>query len=133
MFNFTRNRTIQSAMESGMPQMGHVLDGWEVPLTLVKIIQDVSDGELVYSEIRYNFMGVWQPLRTEQLLLKPEGERSWTWIQLHVKSNADVALETADKVIFRNELFKVIEKKDYTLNGYIEYQLCKDYVNEQTN
>ena len=129
----SRNRTIQSMMSSGMPQMGHVLDGWEVPLTLVKIIQDVTDGELVYSEIRYNFMGVWQPLRTEQLQLKPEGQRSWQWIQLHVKSNVDLALETADKVIFRNELFKVIEKKDYTLNGYIEYQLCKDYINEQTN
>ena len=133
-FNFSRNQTIQSVMKSGMPQMGHVLDGWEVPLTLVKIIQDVVDGELLYNEIRFNFMGVWQPLRNEALQLKPEGQRSWEWIQLHVKSNTDLALETADKVIFRNELFKVIEKKDYTLNGYIEYQLCKDYVsNEQTN
>ena len=119
-------------MQSGMPQMGHVLDGWEVPLTLVKIIQDVLDGELVYSEIRYNFRGVWQPLRNEALQLKPEGQRSWEWIQLHVKSG-ELNLETADKVIFRNELFKVIEKKDYTLNGYVEYQLCKDYINEQTN
>lgn len=133
-FNFSRNRTIQSVMESGMPQMGHVLDGWEVPLTLVKIIQDVIDGELVYSEIRFNFRGVWQPLRDEQLELKPEGQRSWEWIQLHVKSGSGLNLETADKVIFRNELFKVIEKKDYTLNGYVEYQLCKDYVsNEETN
>lgn len=132
-FNFSRNRTIQSMMSSGMPQMGHVLDGWEVPLTLVKIIQDVVDGELVYSEIRFNFRGVWQPLRNEALQLKPEGQRSWQWIQLHVKSGSELNLETADKVIFRNELFKVIEKKDYTLNGYVEYQLCKDYINEQTN
>lgn len=132
-FNFSRNRTIQSVMESGMPQMAHVLDGWEVPLTLVKIIQDVVDGDLVYSEIRFNFRGVWQPLRDEQLELKPEGQRSWEWIQLHVKSGSELNLETADKVIFRNELFKVIEKKDYSLNGYVEYQLCKDYINEQTN
>lgn len=133
-FNFSRNRTIQSVMESGMPQMGHILDGWEVPLTLVKIIQNVVDGDLTYGEIRYNFMGVWQPLRNEALQLKPEGQRSWQWIQLHVKSNVELNLETADKVIFRNELFKVIEKKDYSLNGYIEYQLCKDYVkNEETN
>ena len=130
MFNFTRNRTIQSAMESGMPQMGHVLDGWEVPLTLVKIIQDVSDGELVYSEIRYNFMGVWQPLRDEQLALLPEGQRSWSHYLIHCKSG-ELNLETGDKIIFRNKMFKVLEKKDYTLNGYVEYHIIADYTSEQ--
>lgn len=119
-------------LSSGMPNMSNTLTGWEVPLTLVRIIQDVSDGELVYKDEKINFMGVWQPLRTEQLQLKPEGQRSWEWIWVHAKSGT-LNLETADKVIFNKKLYKVIEKKDYSLNGFVEYQLCKDYVDEQVN
>jgi hypothetical protein len=125
-FNFSRNQTIQSVMKSGMPQMGHVLDGWEVPLTLIKIIQDVINGELAYTEIRYNFKGVWQPLRDEQLELKPEAVRSWEWIWIHAKSS-ELNLETGDKVYFNSKFFKVSAKKDYGLNGYVEYQLCRDF------
>ena len=118
---------------SGMPNMANTLNGWEVPLTLVRIIQDIDEGDLVYTEERINFMGVWQPLRDEQLELKPEGQRSWEWIWVHAKAG-ELNLETADKVIFQNKIFKVETKKDYTLNGFVEYHLCRDFVsNEQTN
>ena len=129
-FNFSRNRSIKSMLASGMPNMSQTLNGWEVPLTLVRIIQDVDEGDLVYKEERYNFMGVWQPLRDEQLELKPEGQRSWEWVWIHAKSGA-LNLETADKVIFQNKIFKVETKKDYSLNGFVEYHLCRDYVSNE--
>lgn len=129
-FNFSRNRSIKSMFASGMPNMSQTLNGWEVPLTLVRIIQDVDEGDLVYKEERYNFMGVWQPLRDEQLELKPEGQRSWEWVWIHAKSGA-LNLETADKVIFQNKIFKVETKKDYSLNGFVEYHLCRDYVSNE--
>lgn len=129
-FNLSRNRSIKSMLTSGMPNMSQTLNGWEVPLTLVRIIQDVDEGDLVYKEERYNFMGVWQPLRDEQLELKPEGQRSWEWVWIHAKSGA-LNLETADKVIFQNKIFKVETKKDYSLNGFVEYHLCRDYVSNE--
>lgn len=129
-FNFSRNQTIQSVMKSGMPQMGHVLDGWEVPLTLIKIIQDVEEGDLAYKEERFNFMGVFQPMSMEQLQLLPEGQRSWSHYWIHCKSG-QLNLETADKIIFNNKMYKVIEKKDYSLNGYVEYHIVTDYTDEQ--
>lgn len=129
-FNFSRNRSIKSMLASGMPNMSQTLNGWEVPLTLVRIIQDVEEGDLVYKEERFNFMGVWQPLRDEQLELKPEGQRSWEWVWIHAKSGA-LNLETADKVIFQNKIFKVETKKDYSLNGFVEYHLCRDYVSNE--
>ena len=124
--NFNKNRSISSLLQSGQPQMSQTLTGWEVPLTLIRIIQSVDEGDAVYAEQKINFMGVWQPLRTEQLQLKPEGQRSWEWIWIHAKSGA-LNLETADRVFFNKKLYKVIEKKDYSLNGFVEYQLCKDY------
>ena len=128
MLNFPKNRTIQSAIKSGMPNMSSTLNGWEVPLTLVKITQDVVDGDLVTSEVVYNFQGVWQPLSAEQLNLLPEGQRSWENVWIHAKSGS-LNLETADKVIFNNRRYKITQKKDYGLNGFVEYMLIRDYEN----
>ena len=128
-FNFSRNRSIKSMLSSGMPNMANTIDGWEVPLTLVKIIQDVSEGDLLYKDEKINFMGVWQPFSTEQLKLLPEGQRSWSHYWIHAKSGA-LNLETADKIIFNNKMYKVLDKKDYSLNGFVEYHVITDYKQE---
>lgn len=131
MLNFPRNRSISSMIRSGMPQMNTTLTGWEVPLTLVKIVQSVVEGDLQTTETQITFKGVWQPLKNEALELKPEGQRSWEWIWIHAQSS-QLNLETADKVIFNNKRYKVMEKKDYGLNSFVEYQLCRDYEETQT-
>lgn len=118
-------------VKSGMPQMDTTLAGWEVPLTLVKITQNIIDGDLVTSEKTFKFQGVWQPLRDEALELKPEGQRSWEWIWIHAKAT-QLNLETADKVIFNSKRYKVMQKKDYGLNSFVEYQLCRDYEEYET-
>lgn len=118
-------------LKSGMPQMGQTLNGWEVPLTLVKIIQDVVDGDLVTTEKTINFQGVWQPLSAEQLSLLPEGQRSWENVWIHAKSG-NLNLETADKVIFQNKRYKITQKKDYGLNAYVEYMLIRDFEEFET-
>ena len=125
-FNFNKNKTIANSFKSNMPQMASTLVGWEVPLVLVKIIQNVVEGDLVISEQTLNFRGVWQPLRDEALELKPEGQRSWEWIWIHARAS-ELNLETADKVIFKGRRYKVMHKKDYGLNSFVEYQLCRDY------
>ena len=95
MLNFSKNRTISSLMKSGMPQMDSTLIGWEVPLTLIRVIQGVNEGELTTTEQTFNFLGVWQPLSSERLELKPEGQRSWEWVWIHAKAS-QLNLETAD-------------------------------------
>lgn len=124
--NFQKVKTLSGL--SGMPQMNNTLNGWEVPLTLVKVIQNVIEGDLVTTELKINFKGVWQPLKDEALELKPEGQRSWEWVWIHARAS-ELNLETGDKVIFNNKRYKVTSKKDYTLNAFVEYQLCRDYVN----
>lgn len=125
-FNF--QKTNLKAL-SGMPQMSATLTGWEVPLTLVKVIQDIVEGDAVFTEQQINFMGCWQPLRDEELQFKPEGQRSWEWIWIHSKSS-ELNLQTADKVIFNNKRYKVMAVKDYSLNGFVEYQLIRDFESE---
>lgn len=109
-----------------MPNVAETLTGWEVPLTLIKITQKVVEGDSVKTETRINFLGVWQPLRDEQLQSKPEGMRSWEWVWIHAKSGT-LNLKTQDKVLFNSKRYKVMSVKDYSLNGYIEYELVRDY------
>ena len=126
MLNFPKNKSISNMYKSGMPQMDTTLTGWEVPLVIIQITQDVIDGELITSRKQINFKGVWQPLRDEALELKPEGQRSWEWIWIHARAT-ELNLETADKVLFKGKYYKVIQKKDYGLNSFVEYELCRDY------
>lgn len=126
MLNFSQNKTLSSLIKSGMPQMGNTLNGWEIPLTFKRVVQDIKDGELTTTKTTINFMGVWQPLSSERLELKPEGQRSWEWAWVHAKSS-ELNLETADKIIFNNRQYKVMSKKDYGLNSFVEYELVRDY------
>ena len=122
-FNFNRS------LKTGMPNMSNTLIGWEVPLTLVKIKQEVVDGDVIKSEQLINFLGCWQPLRDEELQFKPENQRSWSWYWIHAKSGT-LNLQTQDKIIFQGERFKVMGVKNYSLNGFIEYQIIRDYEEE---
>ena len=106
--------------------MASTLTGWEVPLTLVKITQDIIDGDAVKTETEIRFLGVFQPLRDEELQFKPEGQRSWAWYWIHAKSGT-LDLKTQDKIIFQGKKYKVMTVKDYGLNGFIEYEIILDY------
>lgn len=112
------------------PNLSSTLFDWEVPLTLEKVYQDVVEGDFTYTTQKINFKGVWQPLKNEVLQLKPEGQRSWKWIWIHAVTGT-LNLETGDKVIFNGERYKVVEKKDYSLNGFVEYQLVEDYKSDK--
>ena len=57
---------------------------------------------------------------------KPEGQRSWEWYWIHTKSGI-LNLKTQDKIKFQGKRFKVMAIKDYSLNGFIEYQIVRDY------
>lgn len=121
-FNFQQNRSLKN----GMPNMASTLNGWEVSLTFIKITQTIVDGEVVKTESPINFMGVWQPLRDEELQFKPENQRSWSWYWVHAKSGT-LNLQTQDKFLFQDKRYKVMSVKDYSLNGFIEYQVVRDY------
>ena len=121
-FNFNKNRSLRS----GLPQMGATLNGWEVPLELVKIKQSIVNGDAVKTEEHIKFLGVWQPLRDDELQSKPEGQRSWSWYWIHAKSGS-LNLQTQDKIIFQDKRYKVMAVKNYNIYGYITYEVVLDY------
>lgn len=111
---------------SGMPNMAGTLQGWLQSLTFGLVTKTVENYEVkeVYKPIP--FRGVWQPLEARKLFLKPEGQRSWTWIQCH--STSDLSLKNDDIIQFQGIQYRVMAQWGYSLNGFFEYHLVQDYI-----
>lgn len=122
--NFQKAQNLKQAL--GLPNMAMTLNNWEQPITLIKVIQDIVEGDLVTTQQELNFQGVVQPLSTERLQLLPEGQRSWEHLLIHVKSGI-LDLKTADKVLYNKKRFKIMAVKDYVAYGFCEYELIRDF------
>lgn len=120
--NFNRNRSLKN----GLPQLNNPVASWSIPITLIKIVQSIVDGDRVETQQKITFKGVVQPLTDEKLQYKEVGERSWSWFWIHAVAGT-LNLQTQDRIIWNNKKFKVMSVKDYSLYGYIEYEVILDY------
>lgn len=111
---------------SGMPQMGAAFSGWFVPIQIGKVTETIVDGLVSYAVALIRFRGVFQPFSQKQLMLKPEGQRSWQWVQIHAQAGS-LNLENGDKIVYGDTRYKVMAQNDYSLNGFIEYHLVEDF------
>jgi hypothetical protein len=116
---------------SGMPQICAAFAGWTTQIVLMRHTETVENGivKKCYNPLR--FPGTIQPLSARAIALKPEGQRSWTWLQVHCLA-LYCELIPGDRVTWNCSEYKVMELKDYSLNGYIEYHLVRDYQNGGT-
>lgn len=106
--------------------MSAAFAGWFTKITLLKHVEKVVNGFVQKNDIPISFRGTIQPLSARAIALKPEGQRSWTWLQIHCLATA-VELIPGDQLTWNENLYKVMELKDYSLNGYIEYHIVKDF------
>ena len=112
---------------SSAPQISPDFSGWGSSLLLVQITQQIIDG-LVQDIIHQTpFHGVVQPLSPKQLMLKPEGERAWAWLQIHIQANSPVKLNVNDRIMYNCCKYKVMARLDYSANNYIELHVVQDF------
>lgn len=108
-----------------IPRIKFALNGWESPITLIKITSSIVDYEKLEIRENIDFTGMVQPLSPETLKLKPLESRSWEWLMIHTKEILE--LNTNDLVGYLGKNYKVMLKKNYYVNGYFEYHLVEDY------
>lgn len=115
------------------PHITSAFLGWQNTITLVVVKTEIVNG--LAKEISRNttFRGVIQPLSERKLMLKPEGERAWKWLMIHCFSGRLNLEPKNDRIIFNGEPFKIMADNDYSLNGFIEYHLVKDYEKAKCN
>jgi hypothetical protein len=124
--NFQGAKPLNS--QSGLPSMSAAMAGWSKPLTLGIINQVISvDGDRQSTVEKVDFMGTIQPLSVKSLTLKPEGQRSWSWLQIHAETGS-LNLRTQDLIIIDNVEYKVMGVLNYSRNGYMEYHVVTDYM-----
>lgn len=108
------------------PQLG--INMWSQSSRAKVITQVVDEYGNVEDKISFfNFDGVIQPLKPEEIKLKDEGQWSWDWYWFHTKP--DVYLQTNDRVVYKNIEYKIMAVKDYSDYGHIEYHCIKDWQN----
>lgn len=123
------NRLGNVAWISQMPSMRQTVAGWQQPLGLTRIEKRQVDYQTVDVEVPIPGQGVWQPFTPEQLSIRPEGERSWKWFEVH--ATTDLVLQTDDVVARRGTTYRVMADLGYDDNGFRVYHLVSDY--QKTN
>lgn len=120
-----RGNTISKGDVSSVPNIGQSLRAWFQKITLIKVKKIINDFEISESRIPFTTNGVIQPLSGRQLEMKPEGQRSWDWLELHCENG--LTLTTDEVVEYRGTKYRIIQQKAYTAYGYAYYQMVNDY------
>lgn len=110
-----------------LPDVSHGMFDWFQAMTFIVLTKTVVNFQNFETELPVNFRGVWQPFNSEQLMLKPEGQRSWPWYMLHSQISLDLKVD--DIVQYLGVKYRVMHKTDYKKYGYKEYHLVEDWVN----
>lgn len=108
-----------------VPDVGGALLDWFQPMTFTLVSKVTQDFQVIETAENIDFQGVIQPLTGQRLMLKPEGQRAWSWFLLH--ANPALVLSVDDVVVYLGVQTRVMSRKDYQLYGYVEYELVQDW------
>lgn len=110
----------------GMPQLHDALFGWQSRVTLNQITTTIDAfGRPAQKKSAITFQGVIQPLSAEELMLKPEAQRGYEWLQIHVPRGVKEPLTVGDLIEVDSVEYRVNALLNYKRNGYIEYHCVR--------
>jgi len=121
-----------SASAGEQPDVSDALDGWLQTITGQRMQKQVLAGGVV-SEIPVSFaiQGMVQPLSPTQVLLKPEGQRTWIWKMVHCPAGTKICPD--DRIIIDCVKYRVMTIYPYQLNGYVQFDCTQDFTGGTVN
>jgi hypothetical protein len=122
-----KNRTVQDTAWPG-PNMRSTVQGFMRPVTLTLITKTLVDREYQEVQRQVNTLAVIMPFSGAQLVMKPEGQRSWNWSTLI--TTTDLVLKNDDVVIYRGVINRVMRNQDFSAYGQMEYELVSGFTND---
>jgi hypothetical protein len=100
--------------------------GWTNSMMIGLVCKSQEDYVTVESILTKRYRAVIQPLDTKKIAITPEGQRGWKSYLLHAEPA--LQLELDDIVILDTDVrYRVTGRKDYSLYGYMEYELQRGY------
>lgn len=117
--------TTVNLSHSNLPNLSVTIKKWFLQIDFVRVTKTIVDGETQETVSSESFQGVIQNLNSKELQLKEEAQRAWTWKTIHALP--DLLLDVDDIFIYNSVNYRVMNVKDFTEYGYIEYHIVKDY------
>lgn len=114
-----------------IPDVGGAMRDWFQPMVFERVTKATTGFQVVETGTPVAFTGVIQPMSNRQLLLKPEGQRAWTWLTLH--ADPVLKLDVDEVVTYLGVQTRVMARKDYTIYGYVYYELVQDFTGSGPN
>lgn len=112
-----------------LPNVSEALPGWFQDMTFDLVTKSLVNYEVVEVLTTISTKGVRQPMSAQSISIKPEGQRAWKWETLHCLPN--VKLNVDDIVIFDNVKYRVMHRWNWSEYGYLEYEICQAYENQE--
>lgn len=108
-----------------LPNLSGALLNWFQRMTFTKVTKTVVDFQVVEQEDEYTALGVRLPMQPQQVVIKPEGQRSWRWEV--VFATPDLILNPDEIIRFGSVKYRVMGKLDWKEYGYLEYHISQDF------
>lgn len=103
-----------------MIDMSDVIGDFAESLSFRAVASEVDGFEVTKKKhLQVNFEGSLQPIKTSQLMMKPEGERSWEWRTLFTHQR----LENGDTIESCGTSYKVMSRKEW--GSHYEYEVVE--------
>lgn len=110
---------------STLPQFDNVVEQFLQPMSVGVIEKQMIDGYLTEIILKKKIMAVRTPLTTKDLIIKPEGQRGWSWERLVTTS--DVIFNLDDRIYFDQTKYRVMARAAYKEYGFLEYHITQDF------
>lgn len=105
------------------PNMAEAFSGWTDAIQFSVIKKNIADFEVVESSLDVIvFEGQLEPLKPQEILVKPEGQRSWKWWTLWTESELNLDDVVQDD---SGKQYRVMAVQDWHNANYFEYQLVQ--------
>ncbi len=108
-----------------VPDLSGALLDWFQPMVFGIVTKRTVGFQAVETQEQLSFRGVIQPLKDRELAMKPEGQQAWTWLLLHADPSLNLQVDSV--VTYLGTQTRIMSKRDYSLYGYVEYNLVQDW------
>lgn len=110
---------------TSVPDVSGALQNYFQQIVFTLVAKMVNGFQLVETPTPINFFGTIQPFTARQLLLKPEGQRAWSWYTVH--SEPGIVLKVDDVILWNDIQYRVMSRSNFSLYGYDEYHIVTDW------
>lgn len=116
---------------SGVPDVSGAVERNLQPLVFERMQRTMVDGRMQAVPLTIPSLASIQPLKPQELAIKPTGDRAWSWYMIHSLTNLE--LKVNDRFVVQGQAYKNMAKAKWNQYGYFYYEVIEDTVNDNGN